>query len=96
MEYGPEDITLVVRYLQRFNAKSTAQYRMHFHKVLEPEFFASVHGDAKAQERNRRPKPTAAQVALGELRPLLVDPDELPQKDRKTHISDVLKSLGGN
>lgn len=91
----PDDVKCVVNYLIRCNKKSDAKYRIMFHKIMEPEFFFSVLGTALANERNRRPPPTAKQQAQTQYEQVL-EPEQTSTQTLsgpKT-FKDVLKSLG--
>ncbi len=87
-DYTPADVTLVVDFLRRQNAKlQGAQFRINIFKVLgDVETFESTRAEAAAMQRNRRPPATPRQQVEA-LRERPVDPEET--RARQTQDTNV-------
>lgn len=90
MGVTPEDIQCVVGYLIRCNKKSDAKYRIMFHKVLEPEFFHSVLGEARAQERNQKHPPTPREKFQQQYEQVIT---QEPVREAAVPFSEILKRI---
>lgn len=93
--FTAEDMGIVVKYMQRCNAKGGGKYKIQAHKVLgDLEIFASILADAKAHARNARPAPTPRDVVIAQ-RERPVEPETADSRinGNGMHFSDVLKKL---
>lgn len=93
--FSADDMSIVVKYMQRSNAKGGGRYKLAAHKVLgDLEIFASILAMAKAENRNRRPGPTPKEQVMALRDPLLKTEEADPRiSGNGRHLKDVLKSL---
>lgn len=93
--FGTDDLSVVVKYMQRCNAKGGGRYKIAAHKVLgDTEVFASILAMAKAENRNHRPAPTPKEQVMQLRDPLLKTEEADPRiNGHGRHLSDVLKKM---
>lgn len=94
-EITPDDVRCVVDYLIRANRKNVGgpQFRITVTRICgDVENFASLLGEARAAERNRRPPPTPREKVEA-LRERPVDPEEARARvtGQFATLRDVLK-----
>lgn len=96
LDFTPDDVTLAVKHLIKFNAKSGgAKFRINAFKICaDVESFASLVAEAKAVMRNVRKAQTASEKIMAAYeRP--VDPEMADNRTNGNgkHLKDILKSI---
>lgn len=92
MDFTEDDLRCVLADLMRFNrASNGAKFRINLQKICgDPETFASLLGEARAKERNRKKPPTAKDQVLQNLRPTVGEP--LSGQNTRT-LSEVFQTI---
>lgn len=92
MDFTEDDLRCVLSDLMRFNRTSSgAKFRINLQKICgDPETFASLLGEARVKERNRKKPPTAREQVLQSLRPTVGEP--LSGQNTRT-LSEVFQTI---
>lgn len=90
--FTAEDMEIVLAFMLRENKRNDWKYSLQLGKLLgDHERFQDLLSDAKARLRNMKKMPTPKEVAIEQLRPVVVEP--LPAATGRT-IGEVFRTMG--
>jgi hypothetical protein len=85
--YTVEDLRITLEHLKASNRKNDFKYSLKIHNVIgDLEKFDSICGEAKAIERNRRPKPTNREAVLQSFSPTI---GETKGSGNMRHVNEI-------